>query len=77
MSDKKEDPWAEAPVIEREGYQLRSPQDGREEWRTILFVAAIIVVLSVIAIEAVGGGRLEVRRLDAQPVETENRSEDR
>lgn len=66
MNEKKDDPWAEAPVIEREGYQLRTADDAREEWRTILFVTAILIMLSAIAAEALGGDRLK-----AQPVETE------
>ena len=66
MNEKKDDPWAEVPVIEREGYQLRTSDDAREEWRTTLFVAAILIMLSAIAAEALGGDRLK-----AQPVETE------
>lgn len=66
MNEKKDDPWAETPVIEREGYQLRTAQDAREEWYTILIVSAILIMLSAIAAEALGGDRLE-----AQPVKAE------
>ena len=48
------DPWAETPVVERESYQLRDPEEARDEWRTALIVATIILVLSAIASETFG-----------------------
>lgn len=66
MSDKIDDPWAEAPVIEREGYQLRGSDDPREEWRTVLLVAAMIIILSAIAAESFGGNRLDAQPAKAQ-----------
>lgn len=57
------DPWAETPVVEREGYQLRNAEDAREEWRTILIVTAVLIILSAIAAESVG------RPSEAPPVQ--------
>ncbi len=54
MKDKNENPWREEPVIEREGYQLRSNEEARSEWRTALIVSAIVIVLSVIAADSLG-----------------------
>lgn len=48
------DPWREEPVIEREGYQLRSNEEARSEWRTALIVSAIVIVLTVIAADSLG-----------------------
>ena len=54
MKDKNENPWREEPVIEREGYQLRSNEEARSEWRTALIVSAIVIVLTVIAADSLG-----------------------
>ncbi|WP_298847389.1 hypothetical protein [uncultured Salinicola sp.] len=69
MSEMNDDPWAETPVIDREGYQLRGNDDPREEWRMVLLVTAILIALSAIAAESFGGTRLE-----ADPADTEIQS---
>lgn len=59
--DADTDPWKEEPVIEREGYQLRPAEEIRDDWRTILIVAAMVVLLSLVAVEAFGGDRAPAR----------------
>ena len=66
MKETNENPWREERVIKREGYQLRSNDEIRNEWRTVLIVSAIIVVLSAIATEQFGSAAIPERTVEIQ-----------